>query len=179
MASDAHKPPHDSDAVISANPWRDSQSASGGAPKRIEVSRPLTGSRKLFFYGTLRLPHALRSVLRLPETPTLHKAQLKTTELRLKMWGQYPALALVAAAPDGVEQTTTVIEGRVYDCLESRVRQLDVYETENYRLHRVDVEVATGDDWETAEAWTYIWNGYPEELSEGAFDASLFAEDDE
>ncbi|KAL0566284.1 hypothetical protein V5O48_015732 [Marasmius crinis-equi] len=122
-------------------------------------------SKLLFFYGTLRLPHVLKEVLNLEETPTLLDASIRGFTLR--MWGPYPALV---RAEDTA--TATTIKGKTWSVHEERhLQRLVQYETENYRLAKVDIIM---EDTSTTPGYTFVWNSYPEELEDGCFDESQF-----
>ncbi|KAI0783342.1 hypothetical protein C8Q75DRAFT_783712 [Abortiporus biennis] len=124
----------------------------------------------IFFYGTLALPHVLQKVLNLTETPTLVDGYVRGWEL--KMWGPYPALIKVEAV-----DTERVTSGKVWmvpggEEGESILRRLQRYETENYT--RANETVYFADNREPSLGCLFRWNGYPNDLKEGTFDASRF-----
>ncbi|KAJ8088298.1 hypothetical protein PM082_022370 [Marasmius tenuissimus] len=97
----------------------------------------LSSSSKLFFfYGTLKLPHILQQVLSLEELPILYDATIRG--YTIKMWGPYPALVNIA----DTEATEMTVKGKAWTLHEERhLKRLEQYETENYRLTKVDIDV--------------------------------------
>jgi hypothetical protein len=112
----------------------------------------------MFFYGTLSLPHILESILHLSFTPIIKPARIRG--YCIKMWGPCPAL-MKATADD------TLTYRMAYEITEEKdLWRLKQYEGENYELVPCSVQFVGGC---ATAGWTYLWNGYPEELEEGVF----------
>lgn len=135
----------------------------------------------MFFYGTLSLPHILKGVLGLSYFPVLRRARVLSHGYSVKMWGPYPALV---KNPDDDITAPAINQdlgpaGMTYTITEEKdLQRLRQFEGENYKL--VSCELVQLDpegdlDSETQRTgWTFVWNSYLEDLTEGAFDASLF-----
>ncbi|KAK1222617.1 hypothetical protein PQX77_014530 [Marasmius sp. AFHP31] len=128
-------------------------------------------SKLLFFYGTLKLPHILQQVLSLKELPALYDATIRG--YTVKMWGPYPALVNAA----DTEATERTVKGKAWILYEEgHLKRLEQYETENYRLAKVDIDVRLKDaPMKIISGYTFIWNSYPEELEDGSFDELNFS----
>ena len=125
-------------------------------------------SKLLFFYGTLKIPHVLKEVLDLSEQPTLRDAIIHG--YTIKMWGPYPALVKADASETTVRGKAWILDE------EDHLKRLEQYETENYRLVKIDIDIVTEDaPTRTISGYTFIWNSYPEELQDGSFDDLKFS----
>ncbi|CAL1710967.1 unnamed protein product [Somion occarium] len=125
--------------------------------------------RLLFFYGTLSLPHVLKRVLSLTNTPPLQSAFV--FGYSVKMWGPYPALVQLKESDDEATDKEPV-EGKAFWASEEQIRLLTQHEGENYALAPIAVHIGQT----VTSGYTFVWCGYPEEVDEGAFDPSLFPE---
>ncbi|RDB21812.1 hypothetical protein Hypma_010824 [Hypsizygus marmoreus] len=160
---------HMDDYIEEPSPWVQLESKSPGqldfTPKpRVQPApvsfRPEFEDHLLFFYGTLTLPHFLKAILSLSDSPILTPAHI--TGFLLKMWGPYPALVPTRDSGDGDR-----VNGWAYVVkTEHHLTRLKIYETENYKLAPCTVMLEGG---EAKDGWTFIWNGYPEELKDGTF----------
>ncbi|KAF5355438.1 hypothetical protein D9758_006420 [Tetrapyrgos nigripes] len=120
----------------------------------------------LFVYGTLSLQHVLQKVLGLAHLPTFHEASIRGYVL--KMWGPYPAF--VESEPFNPDVTVRGKAWVVQD--DDQLVLLKLYEGDNYRLKEVEVLI---EGRSTAEpGYTFVWNSYIDELTEGVFDPSKF-----
>ncbi|KAK6496910.1 hypothetical protein TWF481_001891 [Arthrobotrys musiformis] len=125
-----------------------------------------------FFYGTLTIPAILKQILQLTEEPVLLKAQ--TSMYKVKMWGPYPAL--VDLSPDDNDEREPV-KGVAYTVeTEEHFKRLVAYEGGNYTPAMALIKILEpGYEMEdVACGKTFIWQGYSEELQDGAFDPTGF-----
>lgn len=124
----------------------------------------------VFFYGTLSLPHILQQILDLSEPPTYIDGSVYGWEL--KMWGPYPALVLTN--PYDIDRVTNAKVWMMPGGEEGErmLKRLEQYETENYRKVHCMIYFADGSDPQLG--YTFQWNSYPEELTDGTFDPSSF-----
>ncbi|KAJ9396373.1 hypothetical protein DTO282F9_6671 [Paecilomyces variotii] len=115
-----------------------------------------------FFYGTLMDPATLMKVLDLSEEPTL--LPTKVAGYYIKLWGKYPALL------DG--KPGNWVYGMAYEVQsQEHLDRLVAYETDKYRIESCGIYPADSDENSTDILFgqTFLWDGKPEELSEGEF----------
>ncbi|CAA7263987.1 unnamed protein product [Cyclocybe aegerita] len=120
----------------------------------------------LFAYGTLQVPHVLRSVLNVEKA----LCPAAVHGYAVKMWGPYPALVKTP----GPEEST--VHGMLFLVMnEEELKRLIRYETENYRLEQTEITAFYGENKSmTSPGYIFVWNGYPEALQEGVFDPTQF-----
>ncbi|RVD83684.1 uncharacterized protein DFL_005463 [Arthrobotrys flagrans] len=124
-----------------------------------------------FFYGTLTIPEVLRRILGLNEPPILLNA---TTRLfKLKLWGPYPALVAPSAEEDPKNRVPVPGVACTIET-EEQLNRLVAYEGENYTISETLVELHDTRNANGTYAKTFIWKGYPEELTDGFFDVAAF-----
>ncbi|KAL1850238.1 hypothetical protein Plec18167_007343 [Paecilomyces lecythidis] len=115
-----------------------------------------------FFYGTLMDPATLMKVLDLSEEPTL--LPTKVMGYYIKLWGKYPALL------DGMPGNW--VYGMAYEVQsQEHLDRLIAYETEKYAIESCGIWPVDSDGSarDVIGGETFLWNGKPEELSEGEF----------
>jgi hypothetical protein len=126
--------------------------------------RPPPPAGIYFFYGTLQDPGILSEVLSLDHPPKLKSARLVGYGLRL--WGQYPALV----------RSITVIDDVVCGCMyevesEGAAARLAEYETKAYRPLACSI---LGEGGDVVDGYAFVYDGNPEELSEGLFELEVW-----
>ena len=132
---------------------------------------PNTSDHLLFVYGTLTLPHVLQKVLSLARIPVYQPASIRG--YLVKMWGPYPALVPAEGCQSEVQVTDKrPVEGTTFRVSGLQLSRLVQYEGENYKLSAVTIYT----DDAVHSGLTFLWSGYPEDLEEGVFDATRFAE---
>ena len=130
-----------------------------------------TSDYLLFIYGTLTLPHVLQKILSLASIPVYQPASIRG--YLIKMWGPYPALVPAEGYQSGVQVTDKPsVEGKAFRVSGLQLSRLVQYEGENYKLSAVTIYM----DDAVHLGLTFLWSGYLEELEEGVFDATQFAE---
>ena len=131
-------------------------------PPMVDLCAAPTGP--YFFYGTLTDPSILREVLGLENEPELRPAYILGYEC--KLWGQYPAL---------LDAPGSVVNGAVYrvQTVEHGGR-LAAYETSNYCTHPCRIEYTDGKAPAQDFGYTFKFIGNQRDLSEGAFDLSVW-----
>jgi hypothetical protein len=84
------------------------------------------------------------------------------------MWGPYPAL--IESQPFHSDIT---VQGKAWTVQDdNQLALLKRYEGENYRLKEIEVLIEGQSIPEAG--YTFVWNSYTDELTEGVFDASKF-----
>lgn len=120
--------------------------------------------RYCFFYGTLKDSARLAEVLHLPDVQPPKLRPAKLVGYHIKLWGQYPALL---DGPPGNE-----VLGVAYEIQSpAEVTQLRAYETRKYE-HRpclIQLLDAAEEGEKEVKGNTFMWNGQPDELTEGEF----------
>ncbi|KAF3928588.1 hypothetical protein AA313_de0202171 [Arthrobotrys entomopaga] len=139
-------------------------------PPRPPTPPPAFEPTLFFFYGTLTIPKVLKRILSLSEEPVLIKA--RTRFFKMKMWGPYPALTEYQD-----EDERGPVGGFAYEVkTEEHLRRLIAYEGANYTIRPLLIKLSGGEYEETDATYgkTFVWNGYPEELTDGEFNPEVF-----
>lgn len=114
-----------------------------------------------FVYGSLMDPSLLAEILDLDQEPIYRPAQI--VGYRTGLWGQYPALC------DG--EIGQAVQGLVYEAMERKhAARLAQYETSAYRAAPVLIDFLDTKQPTQARGWSFLYNGRPNELSDGIFD---------
>ncbi|KAF3491112.1 uncharacterized protein GIQ15_00629 [Arthroderma uncinatum] len=124
----------------------------------------------IFFYGTLMDKNMLAKVLDMsPDSERLNLRPARIDGYHTKLWGPYPALR---HGPDFGH----FVEGMAFEVHnQAEVDRLCAYETDKYLIDACAIEFLDIENSRMQKVFgkTFVWNGSPEELTEGKYNPSM------